>query len=394
MKINKPVIRVCIALLLCACLVAGCAGTDLLDALGYYNTQEISAGRSDDRYVYQTLSEQSRHTYDQMLEAIMNMQGSVRLSTQDQEEVQSCYEAICADYGEIFWVGSCATRVVSLFGFPLTMYFDVDYTLTPQQVEEYQAQMQPKINEYLELLNACGSDYEKTELLYKKLIDEVGYDARAENNQNILSVFLGKSTVCQGYACAAQYLLQQAGLQCAVVTGTAHGEAHAWNLVRLDGDYYYLDVTWGNTSYREAEKLGDEAFDGVNFAYLNLTTEELLRTHEPQVAFELPVCVSTADSYFVRHDLYFDHWDVDAVGERIAQAYDDGAHSISLKFSDRAGLDAACGYLIDERHFRDYCTGIDTICYMADTDLFILNVTVQPAPFEEASDGVFPLLRS
>ena len=374
MKIKKQAMRFCIALLLCACLVTGCAGIELLDALGYYDTQETIAVHSDDRYVYQTLSEQSRHTYDQMLTALMNMQDSVRLSTQDQEEVQNCYEAICADYGEIFWVESCSTRIVSLFGFPVPMYFDVNYTLTPQQVGQYQAQMMPKINEYLALLDDCGSDYEKTELLYKKLIDEVGYDLESENNQNILSVFLGGSTVCQGYACAVQYLLQRVGIQCAIVTGTARGEAHAWNLVRLDGDYYYLDATWGNASYRASEELGDTAFDGVNFAYLNLTTEELFRTHEPRVTFELPVCESTADSYFVKHGLYFDRWDVDAVGERLVQAYDDGERSLSLKFSDEAELEAACGYLIDERHFRDYCKDTDTICYLADTDLCILNV--------------------
>lgn len=374
MKIKKQAMRFCIALLLCACLVTGCAGVELLDALGYYDTQETIAVHSDDRYVYQTLSEQSRHTYDQMLTALMNMQDSVRLSTQDQEEVQNCYEAICADYGEIFWVESCSTRIVSLFGFPVTMYFDVNYTLTPQQVGQYQAQMMPKINEYLALLDDCGSDYEKTELLYKKLIDEVGYDLESENNQNILSVFLGGSTVCQGYACAVQYLLQRAGIQCAIVTGTARGEAHAWNLVRLDGDYYYLDATWGNASYRASEELGDTAFDGVNFAYLNLTTEELFRTHEPRVTFELPVCESTTDSYFVKHGLYFDRWDVDAVGERLVRAYDDGERSLSLKFSDEAELEAACGYLIDERHFRDYCKDTDTICYLADTDLCILNV--------------------
>lgn len=374
MKIKKQAMRFCITLLLCACLTTGCVGGELLDALGYYDTQETIAVHSDDRYVYQTLSEQSRHTYDQMLTALMNMQDSVRLSTQDQEEVQNCYEAICADYGEIFWVESCSTRIVSLLGFPVTMYFDVNYTLTPQQVGQYQAQMMPKINEYLALMDGCGSDYEKTELLYKKLIDEVGYDLESENNQNILSVFLDGSTVCQGYACAVQYLLQRVGIQCAIVTGTARGEAHAWNLVRLDGDYYYLDATWGNASYRASEELEDMAFEGVNFAYLNLTTEELFRTHEPKVTFELPVCESTADSYFVKHGLYFDQWDVDAVGERLVQAYDGGERSISLKFSDEAELTAACGYLIDEQHFRDYCTDTVTICYLADTDLCILNV--------------------
>lgn len=374
MKINKQRIRFFTALLLCILFVIGCGSGKLTEHLSHSGAQETVAVHADGRYVYQALSSKRQHTYDQMLTALMNMRESVRLTTRDPEEVQTCYEAICADYGEIFWVEDCSTRVVSVFGHPVMLYFDVNYTFTPQQVRDYQVQMQPKIDEYLTELAACGSEYEKTELLYKKMISEVAYDLDAENNQNILSVFLDGQTVCQGYACAVQYLLQQVGIQCAVVTGTARGEAHAWNLVRLDGEYYYLDVTWGNASYRASAQPQDTVFDGVNFAYLNLTSEELMRTHEPTVHYELPVCESTQDSYFVRHDLYFDHWDAAQTGERLAQIYRSGERSISMKFADETQLAMACTYLIDERHFKDYCTDAVTICYMADTDLGILNV--------------------
>ena len=374
MKKNKQRIRFLTALLLCTLFVIGCGSGKLTEHLAHSDTQEAIAVHADDRYVYQTLSAKRQHTYDQMLAALMNMRDSVRLTTRDPEEVQTCYEAICADYGEIFWVQNCSTRVVSIFGYPMMLYFDVNYTFTPEQVQDFQAQMQPKIDEYMAGLAGCDNDYEKTEFLYKKLISEVGYDLDAENNQNILSVFLGGQTVCQGYACAVQYLLEQAGIQCAIVTGTARGEAHAWNLVRLDGDYYYLDVTWGNASYRASTQPEDAAFEGVNFAYLNLTSEELMRTHEPAVHYELPVCESTQDSYFVRHGLYFEHWDAEQAGACLTQAYHSAERSISMKFADETQLAMACTYLIDERHFRDYCTDAVTICYMADTDLGILNV--------------------
>ena len=84
--------------------------------------------------------------------------------------------------------------------------------------------------------------------------------------------FLNGETVCQGYACATQYLLRLLNIQCAIVTGKADGDAHAWNLVRMDGDYYYLDTTSGNSRYygkdRSAEKY-------VNYNYLGITSEEI-----------------------------------------------------------------------------------------------------------------------
>ncbi len=70
------------------------------------------------------------------------------------------------------------------------------------------------------------------------------------NKIRISSVsFLNKKTVCQGYANATQYLLTLLGIPAVVVTGTAEGDTHAWNLVQLDGAYYFMDTTWGNSSY-------------------------------------------------------------------------------------------------------------------------------------------------
>ena len=326
---------------------------------------------SSDRYAHNTLSKEQQLVYDEMLDAIMNMEENVRLSTTDKSDVKLCYNAICADYGEIFWVDTCSYSELSLFGKPCAVSFAVEYTYTPEEVLDVKARMQPVIDEYLELLSACESDYEKTEVVYRRLLQEVDYDMEAENNQNIQSVFLGKRTVCQGYACAAQYLLYQAGVPCVIVSGIAQGQPHAWNMVQLDGEYYYLDVTWGNADFR-GEK--EHAGDGINYGYLNITSEELFRNHEPQVDFPLRECDSTADNYYVRNQLFFDRWDADAVGGKLADAFAGGKDSISVKFADSGLFGRAKEYFIDGRHITEYCPGISRIYYVPDAELGILTI--------------------
>lgn len=355
-------------------LFAGCGKekfSDVIDLAGVGSGKEPAVCVSADRYVHNTLTEKQQLVYDEMLEAIMNMEEKVRLSTTDKSDVKLCYDAICADYGEIFWVDKCSCREILLFGKTCALSLFVSYAYTPEEVADYRKQMQLVIAGYLERLSECESDYEKTEVLYRKLIRDVEYDMGAENNQNILSVFLGKKTVCQGYACATQYLLQQVGIPCVIVTGIAQGQPHAWNMAMLDGDYYYIDVTWGNTDF-----LGESpnAAGSINYGYLNITSDELLINHQPQVDFPLSTCDSTENNYYIKKKLYFDSWDPNAIGAKIARAFEKNKDSASVKFAEGEMLAQAKRYFIDEQHITDYCVGISQIYYVQDPDLNILTI--------------------
>ena len=355
-------------------IAAGCGKATWISAfvpLGEERVHSEADCVSADRYVHNTLSDRQKLVYDEMLDAIMHMKETVRLSTTDRSDVEKCYHAICADHGEIFWVDSCSYSELSLFGRPFAVSFSTEYSYTPEEVADYRSRMQPVIDQYLERLAQCESDYEKTEVLYRKLIRDVAYELDAENNQNILSVFLGKKTVCQGYACATQYLLQEAGIPCVIITGTAQGQPHAWNMVLLDGDYYYMDVTWGNADF-----LGESgvAAGSINYGYLNITSEELLINHQPDVDFPLAVCDSIADNYYVQKQLFFDRWDADVIGKKLTEAFGKKQDSISIKFSDEELFMHAKDYLIDGQHITDYCRGITQIYYVQDTDLNILTI--------------------
>lgn len=354
--------------------LTGCGSAEfsaVLHSVGSGGGHDESICVSEDRYVHNTLSEKQQLVYDEMLDGIMNMKENIPLSTIDKSDVEKCYNAICADHGEIFWVESCSYSEFSVFGRPCAVSFAVEYAYTPEQVDAYRLKMQPVIDSYLERLAKCESGYEKTEVLYQTLIREVAYDMSAENNQNILSVFLEKKTVCQGYASATQYLLQQAGVPCVTITGTAQGQPHAWNMVLLDGAYYYLDVTWGNADF-----LGENTgvTDSVNYGYLNITSEELFINHQPQVDFPLANCDSTDNNYYVKRKLYFDSWDAEAIGRKLAEAYEKGRKSVSLKFADEELLARAKEYFIDGQHITDYCKGISQIYYVPDKELHILSI--------------------
>lgn len=57
-------------------------------------------------------------------------------------------------------------------------------------------------------------------------------------------VLLHKEGVCQSYVIAFYMMTTAAGLDCQYVTGKANGGGHAWNQVKVDGTWYYIDCTW------------------------------------------------------------------------------------------------------------------------------------------------------
>ena len=65
------------------------------------------------------------------------------------------------------------------------------------------------------------------------------------------AVIEGK-TVCSGYALAFKALCDRLELPCWVMGGYNNGAAHAWNMIDLDGNTYYTDCTFADTTYDES----------------------------------------------------------------------------------------------------------------------------------------------
>ena len=100
-------------------------------------------------------------------------------------------------------------------------------------------------------MNACAgegkSDYQKALALHDWLCENASYDDTLTIHDPS-GVLLQGTGVCESFALAYQMLLTEAGVENVYVTGTANGGGHAWNMVKLDGEWYHVDVTWDENS--------------------------------------------------------------------------------------------------------------------------------------------------
>ena len=101
------------------------------------------------------------------------------------------------------------------------------------------------------MMTEVKNDIEKMKYIHDYLVDTIEYDQTfAEKNiYNIYGALVSKTCVCEGYAKALQYLLNEAELENIIITGTATNsdgktENHAWNYVNINEKWYAIDTTW------------------------------------------------------------------------------------------------------------------------------------------------------
>lgn len=131
-----------------------------------------------------------------------------------------------------------------------------------------------------------GSDFDKELYLHDALIDHIVYDLSTLEDQSAYGALVNGKAVCAGYARAFQYLLMRAGIQSYYVVGESQEQAHGWNMVKIDEEWYYVDPTWDDPT---------GATDSPHYGYLNITTDMLLEDHSLYTAPEnvpLPICTS------------------------------------------------------------------------------------------------------
>ena len=140
--------------------------------------------------------------------------------------------------------------------FYLDIVISLTYYTTAEQQRELDAAVDALLKEFA--FSEETTDYEKVRTAYDYICSNVVYDYENLNDENYKLKFtsyaalIHKTAVCQGYATLLYRLLLESGVDCRVVTGTSHNEAHGWNIVKLDGVYYNLDSTWdaGSVQYR------------------------------------------------------------------------------------------------------------------------------------------------
>ena len=314
-------------------------------------------------YAYECLSESEKLVYDDLFRAINAHEPEITSfsSKVTDEQIKKIIEYVQIDHPELFWFQHGAAYFFDA-NTRLVNKVNMRYCMTLEETNERQAEIDKALPSFLNSINEHMSDYEVALKVYENIIELVDYDTvglkRQEDSENsadvpddlrsIYGVFVNKKAVCAGYAKATQYLMNLLGIECTYITS----DTHAWNLIKLEGDYYHLDTTWGDGSNTEQTHIQSERIDYDCFC---ITTEEVekLGSHKATGTLPLPKCTATKCNYHIRNGLYIENYNLEMIRDIIFENITANTLDISFKCINQSVFENVKQELIDKGKLQD-----------------------------------------
>lgn len=288
-------------------------------------------------YYFNLLNENEKRGYREMLSGIRNREEEFYITISEDEEVDRAYHALLKDHPELYWVHNRKQVYKTTFSRGDYSIFCPGYMYTQEEMKEIDIALESAYQAVVSLLPEDASEYEKAKTVYTYLIDTVEYETSTDD-QNIAGAFWKQKAVCAGYAGGVQFLLEKLGVICLYVEGSARGseEGHAWNIVRLDGQYYYLDATNGDQpAFLEGDAVSMVEHKTIIYDYLCPFPEEYEVNYTPSDEFVLPKVDAVDKNFYVLNQGCFSGYDWQEIYDYCCMRLDNGAAVVRFKFSNQ-----------------------------------------------------------
>lgn len=301
-------------------------------------------------YYFKQLTEEEQRVYRELLKGIRAREKEFYLTISDDDSIDRSYHAVLKDHPEIFWVHNREKIYKTTYSDSDYCVFTPGYTYTDSEIDEIQTAMEQSFQEVRALIPEDAGDYEKVRIIYTYVIDHTQYQT-GEDDQSIAGVFWKKSAVCAGYAGAVQYLLERLDIPCIYVDGSTKGstEGHAWDIVKIGQEYYYVDATNGDQpDFLNGDAAQLEEHKTIIYDYLCPFPEEYERTYTPSEELTVPACTAKDLDFYVLNQGYFEDYSWQDIYDYCKMRMDNGAAVVRFKFGSQESFSEACQELLDD----------------------------------------------
>lgn len=310
----------------------------------------VQSEEGHQEYYFKQLTEEEQRVYRELLKGIRAREKEFYLTISDDDSIDRSYHAVLKDHPEIFWVHNREKIYKTTYSDSDYCVFTPGYTYTDSEIDEIQTAMEQSFQEVRALIPEDAGDYEKVRIVYTYVIDHTQYQT-GEDDQSIAGVFWKKSAVCAGYAGAVQYLLERLDIPCIYVDGSTKGstEGHAWDIVKIGQEYYYVDATNGDQpDFLNGDAAQLEEHKTIIYDYLCPFPEEYERTYTSSEELTVPACTAKDLDFYVLNQGYFEDYSWQDIYDYCKMRLDNSAAVVRFKFGSQESFSEACQELLDD----------------------------------------------
>lgn len=317
----------------------------------------IPEGMTTDYYKTYALTDEERRIYDETVKNLGRLKETVTLpvdsNTYSRILEMVRLEQLSFNHISMWKLGEYSTAKQ---GFEVIF----NYRLTADEISSMNIAAERAAKEIISQLTPEMDDYEKLKFFHDYLVLNCETDTEDEYADTIYGALVRKKALCEGYTKAFSYLCNLAGIENVIVTGETYVR-HMWNMVKLNGNWYHVDVTWDKPD----DKLHEEYPNVILYQYFMVTDSVIKNNHTilPYPA-EPPKAYGTEENYFVREgaDVTSEDGLLTAAENAIIGAVKNRNTSAMIKFSTTDLYLSSLAYLSDEKLFTPVTERVKAEC--------------------------------
>ncbi len=315
---------------------------------------------------------------EEFCKALLQFQDTVIFHKKiDIKNIEAAVNLMEKNYPEIFWVTGYSVQYNSEAA---EVSFKILNHYKPDMLKKMISALNQKIKLALQAANKSTA-YDKILAVHDYLVNTTVYDRQHTSGKSLRHTAYGclveGKAVCEGYAKAFHLLMKHLKIESGICSGIAKRESHAWNYVKINQNYYWVDVTWDDPVY---QKKTDAFAKWISHNYFLINDDMLFRSRKiDKTNDSVPACKSVRDNYFVHNKLYFKDYKFSDIDKLLTAHLKDG--KIEMMFESRRDLQNAVKDLFEKKNFwnakifetSDGRKG-GSVNYQTEEDLYILRI--------------------
>ncbi len=145
------------------------------------------------------------------------------------------------DHPELFYVSTNFNTASS--GGRITNIYP-KYAMSKSEIEQAKKVFNAGVDKAISQVDNSMDDLQKALVIHDYICDNSYYKENGDISHSAYGFFKDGKVVCAGYTLAYSYIMNKLGVPCEYVTSMSM--SHAWNTIKIKGNWYNVDLTYDN----------------------------------------------------------------------------------------------------------------------------------------------------